>query len=176
MNKEQKYDVVQELSQKIAETPYFYITDASGMNVAQTNQLRRECFNQGIEYKVVKNSLIKKALEANNIDYTSYKKSLKGFSGIMFSTTGKAPAELILDFRKKNKGLDKPLLKVALIDTAPFVGDSELETLKKLKSKNELVGDIIGMLQSPAKNVLGALQSGGSKLAGILKTLSEKEG
>ncbi|MCS7004291.1 MAG: 50S ribosomal protein L10 [Cytophagales bacterium] len=175
MSKDKKYEIVKELTQKIAQTPYFYITDASGMDVASTNQFRRECFNKGIEYKVVKNSLIKKALEANSIDYSSFKSSLKGFSGILFSSTGKLPAELILEFRKKNPKLEKPLLKVALIDSTPFVGDKELETLKKLKSKNELIGEVISILQSPAKNVVSALKSSGAKLAGILKTLSEKE-
>jgi large subunit ribosomal protein L10 len=175
MTREEKALIIQEMSEKFAANPYFYITDASGLSVAKTNQLRRKCFDAGIEYVVVKNTLIVKALETLDTDYTSFSDSvLKGFSGIMFHPeNGKAPATLIKDFLKENKESIK--LKGASIDGGLFIGHDQLDTLAKLKSKAEMVGEVIGLLQSPAKNVIGALQSGGQNLAGILKTLSEKE-
>lgn len=173
MTREEKYKIVEELSQKFASTPHFYITDASGLSVDDTNKFRKLCYQKGLEYRVVKNSLIKKALETLDTDYSPFDKALKGFSGILFSTeSGKLPAVLLQEFRKDGK--EKPLLKGASIETALFLGDESLEQLAKIKSKQELIGDIIGLLQSPAKNVVSALSSSGSKLAGILKTLSEK--
>lgn len=175
MNREQKGAIIQELAEKFASTPFFYITDASGMSVAKTNKLRRLCFERGIEYRVVKNSLIEKALETLETDYTPFKESvLKGFSGVMFHPeSGKDAAKLIKDFLKENA--DSIKLKGASIDSDLFIGHDQLDVLAKLKSKAELVGEVIGLLQSPAKTVIGGLQSGGNKLAGILKTLSEKE-
>ncbi|MFC3811655.1 50S ribosomal protein L10 [Lacihabitans lacunae] len=175
MRREEKAIIISELSEKFATTPYFYIVDAGGMSVAKTNKLRRLCFDRGIEYKVVKNTLIAKSLETLDTDYTPFNESvLKGFSGIMFHPeSGKTAAKLIKDFLKENK--DSIKLKGASIDGGLFVGHDQLDTLEKLKSKAEMIGEVIGLLQSPAKNVLGALQSGGNKLAGILKTLSEKE-
>lgn len=175
MKREQKASIIKDLSEKFANNSVFYITDASGLSVNKTNNLRRMCHNNGIEYVVVKNTLIKKALETLDADYSSFDESvLKGFSGIMFHPeTGKAPATVIKDFLKKNK--DSIELKGASIEGGLYIGHEQLETLAKLKSREELIGDVIGLLQSPAKNVLGALQSGGNKLAGILKTLSEKE-
>lgn len=179
MTREEKYEIVAELSEKLAKTDYFYITDASGMTVAQTNAFRRLCFEKGLEYRVVKNSLIKKALDTLPTDYSSFdSKVLKGFSGIIFSPeSGNLPGKVLVEFRKKNPALqNKPLLKGASIDAGLFIGDDQLDTLSKLKSKQELLGEIIGLLQSPAQNVIGALQSGGQTIAGVLKTLSEKEG
>jgi large subunit ribosomal protein L10 len=175
MTREEKGIIIQELSEKFASTPYFYITDASGLSVAKTNDLRRKCFESGIEYVVVKNTFIQKALDTLDTDYTSFNESvLTGFSGIMFHPeNGKAAATLIKDFLKANK--DSIKLKGASIDGGLFIGHDQLEALSKLKSKAEMVGEVIGLLQSPAKNVIGALQSGGQNLAGILKTLSEKE-
>jgi large subunit ribosomal protein L10 len=175
MTKEEKGLIIDELADKFAATPYFYITDASGMNVAKTDSLRRLCFERGIEYRVVKNTLIAKALEKLDTDYTSFNESvLKGFSGIMFHTeSGKVAAKLIKDFLKENK--DSIKLKGASVDASLFIGHDQLDTLLNLKSKAELVGEIIGLLQSPAKNVISGLQGGGNKLAGILKTLSERE-
>lgn len=175
MRREEKAVIIEELSEKFANTPYFYITDASGLSVAKTNQLRRKCFESGIEYVIVKNTLIQKALETLDTDYTSFNESvLKGFSGIMFHPeNGKAAGKLIKDFLKENK--DSIKLKGASVDGALFIGHDQLDALSNLKSKAELVGEVIGLLQSPAKNVLGALQSSGNKLAGIVKTLSEKE-
>ncbi|GAA4468600.1 50S ribosomal protein L10 [Nibrella saemangeumensis] len=175
MTREEKAAIIEELSQKFQTTPYFYITDASGMSVDEVNKLRRMCFERGIEYRVVKNTLIKKALESLDTDYAPFNDSvLKGFSGVMFHPeSGKAAAQLIKDYRKQvNKKLE---LKGASVDYSLFIGADQLETLATLKSKNELIGDIIGLLQSPAKNVISGLQSGGNKLAGILKTLSERE-
>jgi len=174
MTREEKDIIVKDLSEKLANTNYFYITDASTMNVASVNQFRRLCFDRGLEYKVYKNSLIKKALDTLEADTTALEDVLKGSSGILFSAeSGNAPAKLIKDFRKKGSSL--PLLKGAYIDSGIYIGDNQLDTLTNIKSKAELLGDIIGLLQSPAKNVISALQSSGGKLAGILKTLSEKE-
>jgi large subunit ribosomal protein L10 len=177
MTREEKTVIIEELKQKFAETPYFYIVDASGFSVAQDNDLRRTCFNADIEYRVVKNTLIKKALEALDADYSPFvsEKVLKGYSGIMFSKeVGNKPARLIKDFRKKNN-TEKPLLKGASIDKDLFIGDTQLDTLANLKSKLELLGDIIGALQAPAQNVIAALQGQGSIIAGILQTLEEKK-
>jgi large subunit ribosomal protein L10 len=176
MTREEKAVIIDELKEKFANSPYFFITDTGGMTVAEVNNWRRACFEKGIEYRVVKNSLIRKALETTGVDYSSFDdKVLAGFSGIMFSPeSGKTPAALIKSYRK-SKGSDRPILKGASIDSAIFIGDETLDTLISLKSKQELIGEIIGLLQSPAKNVVSALQSGGNKLAGILKTLSEKE-
>ena len=174
MTREEKEIIVQDLSEKLANTNYFYITDASTMSVARINAFRRLAFERGIEYKVYKNKLIKKALDTLEADTTALEGVLKGASGILFSNeAGNAPAKLLQDFRKKGNAL--PLLKGAYIDAGLYVGDDQLDALTKIKSKDELIGDVIGLLQSPAKNVVSALQSSGGKLAGILKTLSEKE-
>jgi large subunit ribosomal protein L10 len=175
MTKEDKGAIIEELSAKFATTPYFYITDASGLNVGKTNELRRLCFERGIEYRVIKNTLIRKALESTDTDYSSFDATvLTGFSGVMFhQESGKVAAKLIKDFLKANKNSIK--LKGASIDSSIFIGHDQLDTLLTLKSKQELVGEIIGLLQSPAKNVISGLQSGGKKLAGILQTLSERE-
>ena len=175
MTREEKGIIIEELKAKFAETPYFYIIDASGMSVAKTNKLRRLSFERGVEYRVIKNTLIEKALEPLETDYSSFKGTvLKGFSGVLFHPeSGKVPAKLLKDFLKENKGSIQ--LKGASVDGGLYIGHDQLEVLEKLKSKDEVIGEIIGLLQSPAKNVIGALQSGGQNLAGILKTLSEKD-
>ncbi|GAB4465857.1 MAG: 50S ribosomal protein L10 [Thermoflexibacter sp.] len=180
MTREEKIQIAQELSKKLAAGQNFYITDASGMNVAETNAFRRMCFEKNVEYVVVKNSLIKKALAPLG-DFSAFDKEvLKGFSGIMICPeSANAPAKLLKEFRSKNPRKDKtvkPLLKGASISKDIFIGEDQLETLATLKSKADLLGELVGLLQSPAKNVIGALQSGGNKIAGVLKTLSEKEG
>ncbi len=173
MKKEDKGKIIDELSKKFAANNYFYITDASGMTVEQVNKFRKLCYSKNIEYKVVKNSLIKKALETTKTDYSPFHGTvLKGFSGILFSETGNAPARLLKEFH--GTGVEKPVLKGASIDSDLFIGANQLDVLNTLKSKAELVGDIIGLLQSPAKNVIAGLQSGGQKISGVLKTLSEK--
>jgi len=176
MTREDKATIIEELKKKFDENSNFYITDASGFTVKQVNDFRKACFDAGVEYKVVKNTLIKKALDSMETDYASFDEEvLKGFSGIIFSKeTGNLPAKVIKDFRKK-QSLKKPLLKGASIDSGLFIGEEQLDTLSQLKSKEELVGDIIALLQSPATNVISALQSGKNKLAGIVKTLSERE-
>jgi large subunit ribosomal protein L10 len=172
MKKEEKAVIIGELAELLNKYPNVYITDTSALTVAKTNQLRRLCFDKGIKMLVAKNSLIQKAMEQNNAEaYGGIFEALKGTSALMFSETGNVPAKVIKEFRRKN---DKPLLKGAYIDTAVFLGDNQLDTLVSLKSRNELVGEIIGLLQSPAKNVISALKSSGGKLAGILKTLSER--
>ena len=176
MTREEKGAIIEELSEKFKTVPYFYITDASGMSVAEVNKLRRMCFDQGIEYRVIKNTLIRKALETLDTDYTSFDGTvLAGFSGVMFhAESGKVPAKLIKQYRKE-AGNDKLKLKGASVDYSLFIGHDQLDTLLTLKTKNELIGDVIALLQSPAKNVISGLQGGGNKLAGILKTLSERE-
>ena len=171
MNKEEKHDLVLALSEQMKEYGNFYITDTSDLTVAKINAIRRQCFESDITMKVAKNSLIKKAMEAAGGDYTAMFDVLKGSSSILFSKSATAPAKLIKKLRKQGP---KPLLKAAYIDSAIFVGDNQLDTLIKLKSKEQLIGEIIGLLQSPAKNVISALQSGGNTLAGLVKTLQER--
>ena len=177
MTREEKANVIEELSQKFEENSNFYVTDASGLTVEQVNAFRRMCFEKGVEYKVYKNTLIQKALEKLDTDYSEFFDGvLKGFSGIIFSKeAGNLPAKTIREYRKSGMSEDKPALKGASIDTDLFVGEEHLKMLSELKSKNELIGEIIGLLQSPAKNVISSLQSGGSTLSGLLKTLSERE-
>ncbi|WP_462266514.1 50S ribosomal protein L10 [Mucilaginibacter sp.] len=173
MNKEDKYELVNALTEQINEYGNFYITDTADLSVDKVNSIRRKCFESDITMKVAKNSLIEKALEAADGDFTSLYDSLKGTSTILFSKSAKAPAQLIKELRRKG---DKPVLKAAYVYASAFVGDSQLDALLTLKSKEELVGEIIGLLQSPAKNVLSALQSGGTTIAGLVKTLQEREG
>jgi large subunit ribosomal protein L10 len=179
MTREEKQAIVDELAQKFANYNFFYITDAAGLSVASINRFRRLCYDQGMEYKVYKNTLIRKALDTLSADTAAMDAALKGQSGILFSQeSGSAPAKLLQRFYKAEaygKNTPKPILKGAYIDTDIFTGSENLDFLSNIKSKNDLIGEIIGLLQSPAKNVISALQGGGNKLAGILKTLSEKE-
>jgi len=171
MNKEEKHDLVLALTEQIKEYGNFYITDTSNLTVAKINNIRRKCFESDITMQVAKNSLIQKAMEASGGDYSSIYDVLKGSSSILFSKSATAPAKLIKQLRKQG---DKPVLKAAYIDSAIFIGDNQIDTLINLKSKEQLVGEIIGLLQSPAKNVISALQSGGNILAGVVKTLQER--
>ncbi|HWZ03703.1 MAG TPA: 50S ribosomal protein L10 [Mucilaginibacter sp.] len=171
MNKEEKHELVASLAEQMKEYGNFYITDTANLTVAKVNHIRRQCFESDITMLVAKNSLIKKAMETVGGDFTPMYDVLKGSSSILFSKSGTAPAKLIKQLRKKS---DKPILKAAYIDAAIFVGDNQLDTLINLKSKEQLVGEIIGLLQSPAKNVISALQSGGNILAGVVKTLQER--
>lgn len=178
MTREDKKTIIEELTDKLKTTPHFYIADASGFSVAQVNSFRKVCFEKGLEYRVYKNTLIKKALENLEADYAEFAEhTLKGFSGILFSQeVGNLPAKVILDFRKKLGAKEKrPVFKGASVDGDQFLGEANLEVLSKLKSKEELVGEVIGLLQSPATNVVSALQSGKNILAGLVKTLAEKE-
>ncbi len=174
MTREEKSQVIEDLTAKLTEGTTIYLADISGLNALQTSNLRRACFKANIKLAVVKNSLLEKAMEKSDKDFGELPSTLKGNTSIMMSDTGNAPAKLIKEFQKKSKS-DKPLLKGAYVEEAIFVGQDQLEVLVNIKSKEELIGEIITILQSPAKNVVSALQSGGNKLSGILKTLSEKE-
>jgi large subunit ribosomal protein L10 len=176
MTREEKGKVIEELVQRFEENKNFYVTDASGLTVAEINDFRRMCFEAGVEYGVYKNTLIQKALEKLDKEYTEFFNTvLKGFSGIIFSKeVANAPAQVISKYRKSGSSEDKPMLKGASIDTDLYIGDEHLKMLAELKSKNELIGEIIGLLQSPAKNVISALQSSEHTLAGLVKTLSER--
>jgi large subunit ribosomal protein L10 len=172
MTKEQKAKYIDELAVELSQAGIFYLTDTSELTVETINQLRRKCFQSNIRLKVVKNTLLQKAMErVDGKDYSELSEVLAGPTSIMFSEVGNLPARIIEEFRKKNK---KPILKGAFIDEAIFVGDSQLSALSTLKSKEELVGDIIGLLQSPAKNIISGLKGQGGKIAGILKTLEER--
>jgi large subunit ribosomal protein L10 len=178
MTRDEKKVIIDSLTEKLKENPFFYITDASGFSVAQVNAFRRACYEKGVEYKVYKNTLVAKALENLDADYSKLAKgALKGFSGIMFSKeTSNLPAKVLLDFRKKlGKKETRPLFKGAGIDSDVFLGENNLEVLSNLKSKQELLGDLIGLLQSPAKNLVSALQSGQNNITGVLKTLADRE-
>jgi large subunit ribosomal protein L10 len=171
MNKEEKTKVIEDLVGYLENNPNFYLTDISSLTVAKTGELRRACFKKKISVMVVKNSLLKKAMERRGI-YNDLMPALKGNTAVMFCESGSAPAKLIKEFR--SKGNKKPLLKGAFIEESVYLGDDQIDALSSIKSKNELIGDIIGLLPSPDKNVVSALQSGKNKLAGIVKTLSEK--
>jgi len=172
MTREEKLTVIEDLTAQLGDNGIIYLADISGLNAQATSNLRRACYKANIKLAVVKNTLLEKAMEASDKDFGDLPTVLKGNTSLMFSETGNAPAKLIKDFRKKS---DKPILKGAFIEEAVFLGDEQLDTLVSIKSKEEVIGDIIGLLQSPAKNVISGLKSGGGKLAGILKTLSEKE-
>ena len=173
MTKEQKQSMIDDLSKSLDDNSVIYITDISELDAAATSALRRQCFAKNIKLSVVKNSLLKKAMEnVQGKDFKELYDVLPGPTAIMLSEVGNIPAKLIKDFRKKN---DKPLLKGAFVEESIYVGDEQLGTLVDIKSKDELIGEIIGLLQSPAKNVISALNSGKSTIAGVVKTLSEKQ-
>ena len=173
MTREEKSRVIEELTAQLAENSNIYLADISGLTAGVTSDLRRACFKANVSLAVVKNTLLEKAMEASDKDFGELPSVLKGNTSVMYAEAGNAPAKVIKAFRKKS---DKPLLKGAFIEEAIYLGDDQLDALVNIKSREELIGDIITLLQSPAKNVVSALQSGGGKLSGILKTLSEKEG
>jgi large subunit ribosomal protein L10 len=171
MTKTEKNQMIDSLVEKINNAAHFYLTDTSELTVEKTNTLRRKCFENNIELQVVKNTLLEKALERTGRDFENLNSVLKGSTSVMFTETANAPAKLIKEFRKTN---DKPVLKGAYVQESVFIGDNLVDSLASIKSKNEVIADIIALLQSPAKNVVSALSSSGGKLAGIVKTLSEK--
>jgi len=172
MTKQEKAQYIDNLVQELSDSNVFYLADTSGLTVDVVNTLRRRCFQSNIKMRVVKNTLLVKAMDrVEGKNYGDLKEILSGATSIMFCEVSNAPAKLIQDFRKKN---DKPILKGAYIHEATFVGDNQLDTLVSLKSREELIGEIIGLLQSPAKNVVSGLTGAGSKIAGILKTLGER--
>ncbi len=171
MTREEKSQVIQDLTAQLADTNTIYLADISGLDALTTSNLRRACFKANVKLAVVKNTLLSKAMEASDKEFGELQDILKGNTSLMIAEAGNAPAKVIKEFRKKS---DKPLLKGAYVEEAIYVGDEQLDALVNIKSREELIGDIITILQSPAKNVVSALQSGGGKLSGILKTLSEK--
>ncbi len=173
MKKEDKGQLIESLVEQLNESEIFYLADISGLNAEQTSDLRRLCYTKGIKLSVVKNTLLKKAMENVEKDFDDLYDVLKGNTAMMFSDIGNVPARLIKDYTKKFK-TDRPALKGAYVEEMCYVGAENLEFLANIKSKDELIGDIIGLLQSPAKNVISALQSGGNTIAGLVKTLSER--
>lgn len=171
MTKEQKAKEIQDLTDRLSSVKNLYLTDIAGLNAVQTTALRRACFKADIKLSVVKNTLLAKAMEASDKDFGNLQEVLKGNTSLMFSKVGNTPAKLIKTFRKKS---EKPLLKGAYIEEAIYIGDDQIDVLESIKSKEELIGEVITLLQSPIKNVISSLQSGGSNISGILKTLSER--
>ena len=171
MTREEKSQVIEALTTKLTEGNIIYLADISGLNALDTSNLRRACFKANVKLAVVKNTLLGKAMEKSDKDFGELPTILKGNTSLLFSDTGNAPAKLIKEFRKKSK---MPLLKGAYVEESIYIGDNQLDALVNIKSKDELIGEVITLLQSPAKNVISALQSGGNKLSGIIKTLSEK--
>jgi large subunit ribosomal protein L10 len=172
MTREEKLQVIHDLTAVLAETNTLYLADISGLNAQTTTNLRRACFKANVQLSVVKNTLLAKAMEASDKDFGDLPTVLKGNTSMMISEAANAPAKLIKEFRKKSK--ERPLLKGAFAEESIYIGDDQLDALVDIKSREELIGEIIGLLQSPAKNVISALQSGGQILSGIVKTLSEK--
>ena len=172
MNKKEKNELIDVLNNMLDENKNFYLADIAGLTAEESSSLRRLCYKQNVTIQVVKNTLLKKALEKNSIDFAQLDDILQGNTSLMFADEAKAPASVIKTFRKKS---DKPILKAAHIEEEFYIGDNNLSMLSELKSKNELIGDIITLLQSPAKNVISSLQSSTNKLSGIVKALSEKK-
>lgn len=172
MRKDEKLTVIDDLKELLSNSKHFYLTDSSDLDAAATYELRKACFEKGIKLVMVKNTLLKLALDKLEDDYEEFHPVLKGATSIMLCETGNAPARLIKEFRKTH---EKPLLKGAFVEEAIYLGEKELENLINVKSREELLGDVIGLLQSPIQQVISSLQSGGNTLAGLVKTLSEKE-
>jgi large subunit ribosomal protein L10 len=171
MTREEKSKAISELTEKLGTSTNLYLTDISGLDAQATSNLRRACYKANISLSMAKNTFLDKAMQASDKDFGDLSTILKGNTSIMFSEVGNAPAKVIKAFRKKS---EKPVLKGAYIEENVYIGDDQLEALVNIKSREELIGDIISLLQSPAKNVVSALQSGGGKLSGILQTLSNK--
>jgi len=172
MTKEEKNQFIDVLDKSINENSNFYLADISGLTAAESSNLRRLCFKREVSLQVVKNTLLKKAFEKNESNYEELYNVLKGNTSIMFTDVANAPAKVIKEFRKKH---DRPIFKAAHLDASFYIGEEYLDTLSDIKSKDELIAEIIMLLQSPARNVISSLQSGGNKLSGIIKTLAERE-
>jgi large subunit ribosomal protein L10 len=173
MKKEDKSAIIEQLQSTINKYAHFYLTDIGGLNATETSELRRVCYKQDIKLLVVKNTLLQKALESSSVDFSEIYGSLKGETSVLLSNSGNAPAKLIKDFSKASKS-KKPILKAAYVEESFYIGENQLEALISIKSKSELLGELLGLLQSPAKNVVSALQSGGNTIHGVLKTLAER--
>jgi large subunit ribosomal protein L10 len=172
MNKQEKNEMIATLEGMLTDNKNFYLADISGLTAEQNSALRRLCFKREVSLQVVKNTLLKKALEKNGADFSELYSALVGNTSIMQAEGSNTPAKVIKEFRSKQN--DKPILKAAYLEESLYIGDENLSALADLKSKNELIGDIITLLQSPAKNVIASLQSGGNKLSGIVKALQER--
>jgi large subunit ribosomal protein L10 len=170
MKKEDKSAIIEQIKATLGEYSHFYLADVAGLNAEQTSNLRKECFKEEIKLIVVKNTLLEKALSSLDTDFSPLYDSLKGSTSLLLSNTGNAPAKLIKEFGKGGK----PALKAAYVEESFYIGADQLDALVSIKSKNELIGEVIGLLQSPAKNVISALKSGGNTLHGVLETLSKK--
>ena len=173
MRKEEKALLIDSIAQRLENNEFIYVTDISELDAETTSNLRRLCFKREVELVVVKNKFLKQAMERSEKDFTGLYETLAGHSSLMFAQAGNIPAKLIKEFRKDNK-IEKPLLKGAYVEEVSYVGNDQLEMLSNIKSKNELIADVIALLQSPAKNVISGLQSGGNILHGVLETLSER--
>lgn len=172
MTKEEKINEIKTLSKDLSESPNFYLADIAGLDSKSTLDLRRACFKSNIRLSVVKNTLLKKAMEDSGKEFGDLKTTLKGNTSVMFSEKGNIPAKLIKDFRKK---FDKPVLKGAFVEESIYIGDDKINVLADLKSKDEIIGEIMTLLMSPINNVLLSLKSGSNKISGIIKKLSEKQ-
>jgi large subunit ribosomal protein L10 len=172
MKSSEKQVIINNLQEQFDSYSHFYLTDISGLNAENTSDLRRQCFKQEVKLVVVKNTLLRKALESSNKNAKEIYDALKGNTTVMFSENANVPAKLIKDFSKKHK---KPVLKAAYVEEAIYMGENQLEALIAVKSKNELIADVVALLQSPMKTVLGQLQSGGNIIHGVLDTLKERE-
>ena len=172
MTREEKATAIESLKETVSNNNVIYLSDISGIDAETTSKLRRLCHSRGISLQVVKNTMLKKALENSEKDFEPFYVALKGNTSLMIANAGNAPAQIIKEFRKKR---DRPVLKGAFIDDSFYIGDEHLEVLSTLKSKEELIGDIIALLQSPAKNVVASLQSGKQTIAGLVKALGERE-
>ena len=173
MRKEDKAVLIEKIKETLSQYSCVYLTETTGLNAEKTVELRRATFKAGVKMLVVKNTLLKKAMDQLDVDYSGLYPALVGNTTLMLSNTGNAPAKLIKGFRKKKD--EQPTLKAAYVEETVYMGADQLDTLATIKSKNELIADVVALLQSPAKNVISALQSGGNKLHGILETLSNKE-
>ena len=172
MRREEKDVIIENLTERLNATKHFYLTDISDLNAEETSNLRRKCFEKEISLLVVKNTLLRKAMEKSEGDFADLYDILKDSTSIMFCETGNVPAKLIKELRKT---MERPLIKAAFVEESIYIGDDQLDVLSNIKSKDELLGDLLNLLQSPAKNLVSALASSPSKMAGALKTLSEKE-
>ncbi len=175
MRKEDKALIIEKLGQTLKEFPHFYLVDVTGMDAARTSNMRRMCFKNEVKMVVVKNTLLHKAFEASDIDYSPLYDTLKGTTAVIFTTVANAPAKMLKDINSKNpKGVTIPELKAAYAEESFYIGADQLESLVSIKSKNEIIGEIIAMLQSPVQGVVSALESGASTIHGVLETLAEK--
>ena len=170
MKKEVKDTIITELGQKLQEFPHFYLVDVTGLNAEKTSDLRRKCFKSEIKMVLVKNTLLHKAFETSDIDFSELYGSLKGTTAVMFTNTANVPAKLLKEYAKEGV----PSLKAAYAEEGFYVGADKLDELSAIKSKNEVIAEIVALLQSPVKNVVSALQSGGNTIHGVLKTLGER--